>query len=82
MWWQIGVFGHKPELISDILAGKRCNISCSLLAYRRTFSGEQSPMDLESALQLIYLLFTQTVKPDPEDLKVRAERTKAFYRLF
>ena len=55
---------------------------CVRLAYRRTFSGEQSPMDLESALQLIYLLFTQTVKPDPEDLNVRAERTKAFYRLF
>lgn len=69
---QIGVFGLKPELLSDVLAGKRCNIAAKLNAYKRSFGGEQSPIDLEEALQLIYLLFTYTVTPVPEDLRVCA----------
>eukprot|EP00959_Pyramimonas_sp_CCMP1952_P213167 4460257-Pyramimonas_sp.AAC.1 len=38
--------------------------------YSRSFSGEQSPLDLEAALQLVYLLFTTDVTPVPEKLKV------------
>jgi predicted Zn-dependent peptidase len=67
---EVGVFGFKPELMADILAGKRVHISPSLGAYRRTFSGEQSPLDLESSLQMVHLLFTNNVTPVPEDLKV------------
>jgi hypothetical protein len=50
---EIGIFGHKPEIIADILAGKRCQVSTSTQAYRRSFGGEQSPLDLSEALQLV-----------------------------
>ena len=33
-----------------------------------SFSGEQSPVDLELAFQMIHRLFTHAVTPVPEDL--------------
>ncbi|KAK3250341.1 hypothetical protein CYMTET_40280 [Cymbomonas tetramitiformis] len=67
---ELGVFGYKPEVLSEIMAGKRVNVSCSIGAFKRSFSGDQSPLDLESALQLVHRLFTTRVEPNPEDLQV------------
>ena len=50
-------------------------MSTSTQAYRRSFGGEQSPIDLEEALQLVHLLFTKKVVPVAEDLKVIREMT-------
>lgn len=48
----IGVFGHKPSVLSDMLAGKRVEGVTKVGAYMRTFSGDCSPSDLETALQV------------------------------
>ncbi len=53
----------------DILMGKRCEIKVAEGAYWRNFGGEQSPADLETALQLVYKLFTHTVTPVPAELQ-------------
>jgi len=57
-----------PQLLNDILAGKRVEVKVGEGAFWRTFGGDQSPEDLETALQLVYRLFTSTVVPDPVKL--------------
>lgn len=49
---EIGVFGHRPSVLTDMLAGKRAEVGTSLGAYMRSFSGDCSPSDLETALQV------------------------------
>jgi hypothetical protein len=53
---EIGVFGHKPSMLSDMLAGKRAEVGMKVGAYMRTFSGDCSPSDLDVALQVFCLL--------------------------
>jgi hypothetical protein len=38
-------------------------------AYSRSFKGNQSPEDIEVALQLVHLLFTSGVQVVPEELQ-------------
>ncbi|XP_022732546.1 zinc protease PQQL-like isoform X3 [Durio zibethinus] len=66
---EIGVFGHRPSVLMDMLAGKRVDIDIEVRAYRRTFYGDCSPFYLETALQLVYQLFTTNVTPDDEVIK-------------
>ena len=54
---EIGVFGHKPSVLMDMLAGKRVEVGTKLGAYMRTFSGDCSPSDLETALQVCFTGF-------------------------
>lgn len=49
---EIGVYGYRPSVLMDMLAGKRAEVSTKLGAYMRTFSGDCSPSDLETALQV------------------------------
>lgn len=49
---EIGVFGHKPSTLTDMLAGKRAEVGTKVGAYKRTFFGDCSPSDLEIALQV------------------------------
>ncbi|KAG5559244.1 hypothetical protein RHGRI_008965 [Rhododendron griersonianum] len=67
---EIGIFGYRPSVIMDMLAGKRAEVGTKLGAYMRTFSGDCSPSDLETALQLVYQLFTTDVEPGEEDIKI------------
>ncbi|KAL2251128.1 UNVERIFIED_CONTAM: Zinc protease PQQL-like protein [Sesamum indicum] len=67
---EIGVFGHRPSVLSDMLAGKRAEVGTSLGAYMRSFSGDCSPSDLETALQLVYQLFVTNLEPGEEDVKI------------
>ncbi|CAN1159942.1 Zinc protease PQQL-like [Linum perenne] len=67
---EIGVFGYKPPVLMDMLAGKRVEVSTKLGAYMRSFSGDCSPSDLETAMQLVYQLFTTTLTPGEEDVKI------------
>lgn len=53
---EIGVFGYKPSVLMDMIAGKRAEVSTKVAAYMRTFSGDCSPSDLETALQVCLLL--------------------------
>lgn len=50
---EIGVFGHKPAVLLEILARKRAEVGTKVGAYVRTFSGECSPTDLDRALQVL-----------------------------
>ncbi|XP_043705638.1 zinc protease PQQL-like isoform X2 [Telopea speciosissima] len=67
---EIGVFGHRPSVLMDLLAGKRAEVGTKVGAYMRTFSGDCSPSDLETALQLVYQLFTTDVVPGEEEVKI------------
>ncbi|XP_071721497.1 zinc protease PQQL-like isoform X2 [Rutidosis leptorrhynchoides] len=67
---EIGVFGYRPSVLMDMLAGKRAEIGTKLGAYMRTFYGDCSPTDLETALQLVYQLFVTNVVPGEEDIKI------------
>ncbi|RWR72552.1 zinc protease PQQL-like protein isoform X1 [Cinnamomum micranthum f. kanehirae] len=67
---EIGVFGYRPSVLMDMLAGKRAEVGTKIGAYMRTFSGDCSPSDLETALQLVYQLFTTNVVPGEEEVKI------------
>lgn len=54
---EIGVFGYKPSVLMDMLAGKRAEVGTKVGAYMRTFSGDCSPSDLETALQVLYIFY-------------------------
>ncbi|XP_024516679.1 zinc protease PQQL-like [Selaginella moellendorffii] len=73
---EIGVFGHKPSVLMDILAGKRAEVGTKIGAYMRSFSGDCSPTDLEIALQLIYQLFVTSVHPGNDEVKLVMQMTK------
>ncbi|XP_012076806.1 zinc protease PQQL-like isoform X2 [Jatropha curcas] len=67
---EIGIFGYRPSVLMDMLAGKRVEVGTKLGAYMRTFSGDCSPSDLETALQLVYQLFITNVIPGEEDVNI------------
>ncbi|XP_057536975.1 zinc protease PQQL-like isoform X1 [Amaranthus tricolor] len=77
---EIGQFGYKPTVLEDMLAGKRASVSTELGAYTRSFIGDCSPSDLETALQLVYQLFKTGVQPDEEDLKRVVQMVEEFIR--
>lgn len=52
---EIGVFGYRPSMLMDMLAGKRVEGGTKVGAYMRTFSGDCSPSDLETALQVCFI---------------------------
>lgn len=72
---EIGVFGHKPSVLQDILAGKRAEVSTKIGAYMRNFSGDCSPTDLNAALQLVYQLFVAEVEPADEEVQLVMQMT-------
>lgn len=49
---EIGVYGYRPSVLMDMLAGKRAEVGIKIGAYMRTFAGDCSPTDLETALQV------------------------------
>lgn len=49
--------------------GRRIELNLAVAAYSRAFGGEQSPRDLETALQLVYRLFTHRVTANAEQLE-------------
>lgn len=81
---EAGPFGHPPEVLEDILAGMRVGLTPAIGAYKRVFSGDQSPADLEHALELCHLLFTTRPSAEPATLRaaydVAKERIRAHKR--
>ncbi|OMO91639.1 hypothetical protein COLO4_18244 [Corchorus olitorius] len=63
---EIGPCGHRLSVLKDMLAGKRVNVNVAVTPYKRAFYGHCSPFHLETALQLVYKLFTTNVTPDDE----------------
>ncbi|XVF34974.1 hypothetical protein REPUB_Repub18cG0104500 [Reevesia pubescens] len=66
---EVGMFGHRPSVLMDMLAGKRVGVSVEVGKYMRSFNGDCSPLYLETALQLVYQLFTTDVTPVEEVVK-------------
>ena len=60
---------RQAQVMTDLLMGKRCEVGMSTSFYGRSFEGEQSPGDLETAMQLVHRLFTALRQPDPSRLK-------------
>ncbi|KAH9303201.1 hypothetical protein KI387_014784, partial [Taxus chinensis] len=77
---EIGIFGYKPSVLMDMLAGKRAEGGTKVGAYMRTFSGDCSPSDLETVLQLAYQLFVTCVVPGDEEVNLVMEMTKEAIR--
>ncbi|CAI7928020.1 unnamed protein product [Closterium sp. NIES-54] len=65
---EAGIFGHPPAVMAELLAGKRVEVGGKLSSYMRVFSGECSPDDLETALQLVYQLFTCSIRAEAKDI--------------
>lgn len=60
---EMGMFGFKPHVLMDVLAGRRASVAASVSSFWRLLSGDLSPLDLETAMQLIHKLFTTEVLP-------------------
>lgn len=56
------------QVVTEMMMGKRVDLSLNVGAYQRSFQGEQSPMDLDTCFQLLYRLFTHQVKPTDSNL--------------
>ncbi|GAX81449.1 hypothetical protein CEUSTIGMA_g8878.t1 [Chlamydomonas eustigma] len=67
---QLGVFGYKPAVMADLMAGKKVQMDIAETAFFRQLSGAQSPSDLEDAMQLIHLLFKTNLTVDGPELAV------------
>jgi predicted Zn-dependent peptidase len=68
---ELGMFGLRPETLFDALAGKRADVAAKTGTYFRRVDGDTSPTDIETGLQLMYMLFTQDVRSMlvPEELE-------------
>ena len=56
---EAGFGGFSPDDLGKLLAGKLASVSPYVGSYTHGVSGASTPKDLESALQLVYLAFTQ-----------------------
>ncbi len=63
-----GKLGGAPQVLEEMLMGKRVELSTMEGSFWRGFGGEQSPSDLETALQLVFQLFRTRVQPVPAEL--------------
>jgi len=68
---ELGMFGVKPEILFDVLAGKRADVAAKTGTYVRCVDGDTSPTDIETGLQLVHMLFTSDVSSMlvPEELE-------------
>ena len=81
LWCLLLTCDTSTQLLNDILAGKRVEVKVGEGAFWRTFGGDQSPEDLETALQLVYRLFTSTVAPDPVKLATCIRRVIQLHKV-
>ncbi|WIA12333.1 hypothetical protein OEZ85_012387 [Tetradesmus obliquus] len=65
---QLGQFGHKPEVLGELLAGRRLSLSPSEGAYARSVKGSASPHDLEVVGQLLHSLMTYEMQLEPGEM--------------
>jgi zinc protease len=75
---QMGVGSLSTTDLEKLMSGKRVNLRVSTSEERDGVSGRVSPKDLETALQLVYLYFTQP-RWNATDYKTWMEKMKANY---
>lgn len=71
-----GVGNFSATDLPKVLAGKRVRVMPYIEAYQEGISGNCSPKDMETMMQLIYLYFTAP-RSDEEAFQSYAQRTKA-----
>lgn len=76
---QMGVGGFSLTDLNKMLAGKRVNVSVNLSNEQESVNGYTSPKDVETALQLIHLYFTNPRWNDGE-FKTFMDKQKAYYQ--
>ena len=72
-----GVAGFNQIELTKLLAGKNITMSPYISETAQGINGSTSPQDLETALQLLYLYFTQPRK-DPDIWQANLTQAKAF----
>jgi zinc protease len=75
---QMGVGNFSTTDLEKLMSGKRVNLRIGISEERDVVSGRVSPKDLETALQLVYLYFTQP-RWNATDYKTWMDKTKANY---
>jgi zinc protease len=75
---QMGVGSFSTTDLEKLMSGKRVNLRIGISDERDGVSGRVSPKDLETALQMVYLYFTQP-RWDATDYKTWMEKMKANY---
>ncbi len=75
---QMGVGSFSTTDLEKLMSGKRVNLRIGISEERDMVSGRLSPNDLETALQMIYLYFTQP-RWDATDYKTWMDKMKANY---
>jgi zinc protease len=70
---EAGFGGWSPDDLGKLLAGKLVSASPYVGAYTQGVSGSSTPKDLETALQLVYLVFTQP-NDRPDSFEVLRKR--------
>jgi len=78
---ELGNFGYIPSTLLDLLSGKQVMVEADISAYGRSVAGESSVEDLETALQLIHLLFVCNIPFDEERLLVVNQYMKEYLSL-
>ncbi len=73
-----GVGGFKSAELQKMLSGKIVRVSPSFAPYTHGLSGSTRPADLETALQLIHLGFTQVTR-DPDGFAALQKRIGAIF---
>ena len=73
---EAGWGGFSPTEISKLLAGKLVGVSPYVGDYTQGITGSSTPADLETALQLLYLVFT-SVSDRPEAVEVVKKQLRA-----
>ena len=71
-----GIGGFNPIDLGKLMAGKLANVSPTVSTYTHGMSGNTTPRDLETALQLLYLQFTAPNR-DPAAFELMKERLEA-----
>jgi zinc protease len=75
---QMGIAGFSRTDLNKMMAGKRASVSLGLTDDQDLISARTSPKDLETALQLIHLSFTNP-RWDATDYKTWMEKVKSNY---
>jgi len=75
---QMGIGNFSQTDLNKLLAGKRVNVSLGITDDQEQVSARTSPKDLETALQLIYLYFTNPRWNQP-DFNTWMDKMKAYY---
>eukprot|EP00997_Jenningsia_sp_PLL12_P008342 NODE_50_length_2943_cov_65.793366_g46_i0.p1 GENE.NODE_50_length_2943_cov_65.793366_g46_i0~~NODE_50_length_2943_cov_65.793366_g46_i0.p1 ORF type:complete len:635 (+),score=138.82 NODE_50_length_2943_cov_65.793366_g46_i0:345-2249(+) len=67
---ELGPFGIPPETLYEMMSGKRVELHTQINTYNRILSGNCSPEDIETALQLVHLLFVSWLQVDMQRLEM------------